>query len=231
MSGIRVDVVVPALDEAETIGSVVRGVSQPCVRDVVVVDNGSTDGTAEAAQAAGARVVHEPRRGYGSACLAGLRALSSDGDIIVFLDGDGSDDVRALRRLIAPIVAGSADFVVGTRVAEPGALTGTQRLGNALAATWLRVRFGLHATDLGPFRAISRAALAQLDMRDRGYGWTIEMQLKAARRGLRYTEIPVRYRPRVAGRSKVSGSVKGMIGASCKIIVLLGYYGLLERPR
>lgn len=231
MFDIRVDVVIPALDEVETIAAVVHAASAGPVREVIVADNGSTDGTVEAARRAGARVVHEPRRGYGSACLAGLRALPSDGEIVVFLDGDGSDDAGALPRLVAPIAAGDADLVVGARVAEPGALSSTQRLGNALAAAWLRLRFGVQATDLGPFRAISRPALARLDMRDRGYGWTIEMQLKAARRGLRYTEIPVPYRPRVAGMSKVSGSLKGAVGASCKILALLLYYGLLRRPR
>lgn len=231
MSGIRVDVVIPALDEADTIASVVRAASAGPVREVIVADNGSTDGTAAAARRAGARVVHEARRGYGSACLAGLRALLPDGDIVVFLDGDGSDDVRALPHLVAPIAAGEADLVVGARVPEAGALTRAQRLGNALAAAWLRRRFGVPATDIGPFRAISRSALGLLDMRDRGYGWTIEMQLKAARRGLRYVEVPVRHRPRAGGTSKVSGSLRGVAGASCKIVGLLLYHALLQRSR
>lgn len=225
------DVVIPALDEAGTIAAVVRRVLAEPVRQVIVVDNGSTDGTGAAAADAGARVVREPRRGYGSACLAGLRALPADGDVVVFLDGDGSDEPGALARLVAPIAGGAADLVVAARAAEPGALTAAQRLGNALAAAWLRLRFGIPATDLGPFRAIGRAALARLDMRDRGYGWTIEMQLKAARRGLRYAEITVPYRPRAAGRSKVSGTLRGTLGASCKILALLVYHGVLARTR
>ncbi len=227
--GIRVDVVIPALNEVETIASVVSGASAGPVREVIVVDNGSTDGTPEAARRAGSRVVNEPRRGYGSACLAGLRALLPDGDIVVFLDGDGSDDARALPHLVAPIVAGEADLVVGARIPERGALTTAQQLGNALAAGWIRRRFGVPATDLGPFRAIGRSALAVLHMRDPGYGWTIEMQLKAARRGLRYVEVPVRHRPRAGGASKVSGTLKGVAGASCKIVGLLLYDALLQR--
>lgn len=232
--GSRIDVVIPALDEEAAVGQVVEAVLRTGVREVVVVDNGSTDGTAAAARAAGARVVYEARRGYGSACLAGIASLQPDGDVVVFLDADWSDDPAMLPVIVEPITDGEADFVVGSRAlgaAEPGALTLPQRLGNAIAARWLRLRFGLPATDLGPFRAIARPALERLGMRDRGYGWTVEMQIKAARAGLRYREVPVPYRRRI-GRSKISGTVRGVLGASWKIIGLLIRYDLWEgRPR
>ncbi|GIW42742.1 MAG: glycosyl hydrolase [Candidatus Binatia bacterium] len=223
----RVDVIIPALNEAESIGPVVRCIPRPPVRSVIVVDNGSTDGTAERAQQAGALVVREPRRGYGRACLAGIAALPTDTDVVVFLDGDGSDDPACLSRLLDPIIRNQADLVVGSRLlgrTEPGALTRVQKTGNQLAALWLRRRFGIGVTDLGPFRAIRRPALQALRMRDRGYGWTVEMQIKAARRGLRYQEVPVPYRPRRSGKSKVSGTFCGSFGAAFKIIAYLAWY-------
>jgi glycosyltransferase involved in cell wall biosynthesis len=223
-----VDVVIPALDEAASVAAVVRALPRPPVRTVVVVDNGSRDGTAGAARRAGATVVAEPRRGYGSACLAGLRALPADTGVVVFLDADGSDDPAFLPALVAPILAGRADLVVGARVGvEPGAFTPPQRLGNALAARWLRARFGLAASDLGPFRAVRRAALDRLGMSDRGYGWTVEMQIKAARAGLAYAEVPVPYRRRGAGASKISGTVRGTLGAGLTILALLARHDLL----
>lgn len=227
-----VDVIIPALDEEAAIGSVLRAVPRPPVREVIVVDNGSADATAAVARALGARVVHEARRGYGAACLAGIRALEDDTDIVVFLDADGSDEVARLPELIAPIAAGRADLVVGARVdawAEPGSLQPQQRWGNGLAATWLRVAYGLPATDLGPFRAIRRSALDALGMRDRGYGWTVEMQIRAARAGLRYVEVPVRNRRRRGGESKVSGTLRGTVGASVKILALLARHALGSR--
>jgi len=229
----RVDVVIPALNEAHTIGDVVRGIPRPPVRGVTVVDNGSTDGTAERARHAGADVVVERRRGYGSACLAGLGSLQPDCDVVVFLDADGGDDPSWIPRLLEPIVAGRADLVVGSRTlgdVEPGALAPQQRVGNAIAATWLRVRFRLPATDLGPFRAIRRRSLDELAMADRDYGWTVEMQIKAARKGLRYTEVPVPYRRRRAGTSKVAGTVRGTLGAAFKILGLLAWHDLVK-PR
>lgn len=228
--GVRVDVIIPALDEEAAIGGVVRAVPRPLVREVLVVDNGSRDRTAEVARAAGARVVSEARRGYGAACLAGLAALAPDCDIVVFLDGDGSDVPAELPQLVEPIFLGRAELVVGSRVrhAAPGALTRPQRVGNAIASRWLRRRFALRATDLGPFRAIRKDALDRLAMRDRDYGWTVEMQIKAARRGLRYEEVAVQYRPRV-GRSKVSGTVRGVVGAGAKILGWLAYHDLVGR--
>jgi len=214
-----VDAIIPALDEEACIGGVVRSLGGEGLRSVIVVDNGSRDRTAAEAQAAGARVVSEPRRGYGSACLAGIAALPQDGDVILFLDADGSDDVSAITRLLAPILEGRADLVVGSRTASASAvLTASQRAGNALAAAWLRRRFGIDATDLGPFRAIRREALASLGMTDRTYGWTVEMQARAARAGLRTVEVPVAGRRRRAGRSKISGTLRGAAGAGAKIL-------------
>jgi glycosyltransferase involved in cell wall biosynthesis len=226
-----VDVIIPALNEAAAIGQVVRNLRRQRVRSVYVVDNGSDDGTADIARRAGAIVVREARKGYGAACLAGLRALPADTGIVVFVDGDGSDDLTALDRLVDPIGAGETDLVVGARVhtlAERGSLGVAQRVGNLIACAWLRQRFGLQATDLGPFRAIRMCSLARLGMRDRGYGWTVEMQIKAARARLRYREVPVRYRRRV-GRSKISGTVRGALAAGATILSLLARYDLLAR--
>lgn len=232
MPDLHIDVVIPALNEAATIGSVVRAVPRSLVRSIVVVDNGSTDGTAAVARAAGAVVTRETRRGYGAACLAGVARLPPGSGIVVFLDGDGSDDASLISELVAPIVVGQADLVVGTRTsrrAHREVLTPAQRVGNALASAWLRRRFSLPATDLGPFRAIRRSSLQSLRMSDRGYGWTVEMQIKAARSGLRYLEVPVPCRPRLAGRSKVSGTISGTLGAATKIVGLLARHDLLAR--
>lgn len=235
----RIDVVIPALDEVAAIGDVVRAVPHPPVRTIYVVDNGSRDETAERARAAGASVVVEPVRGYGAACMRGIAALPVDTDIVVFLDGDGSDDPAVLPRLVHPIIEGTADLVVGSRVrgeAERGSLAPAQRLGNAIATAWLRRRFGLAVTDLGPFRAIRADALRALAMADRTYGWTVEMQIKVARHQLRYSEIGVPYRRRT-GRSKVSGTLRGTLGAASKILGLLAWYDLVDsqsrsrRPR
>lgn len=229
----RVDVIIPALNEAESIAAVVRAIPRPPVREVLVVDNGSADRTADQARTAGARVVAEPCRGYGAACLTGLEALAPDTDVVVFLDADGSDDPTVLPTLIEPIALGTADFVVGSRTEgaiEPGAFTPQQRVGNALAAAWLRSRFRLPATDLGPFRAIRRESLAALEMTDRDYGWTVEMQIKAARRRVRYVEVPVPYRRRRNGSSKVSGTFRGTFGAAIKILGLLAWHDFVK-PR
>lgn len=216
-----IDAIIPALDEEAAIGGVVASIPRPPIREVIVVDNGSQDGTARAAADAGARVVSEPRRGYGAACLRGIEALSPDAEIVVFLDGDGSDDPADLEALLAPLLEDRADLVVGSRARgakERGSLLPAQRFGNAIACAWLRARFGIPATDIGPFRAIRAGALRDLGMRDRGYGWTLEMQLRSGRRGLRIAEVPVRHRRRAAGRSKVSGTIRGTAGAAAKIL-------------
>jgi glycosyltransferase involved in cell wall biosynthesis len=216
-----VDAVIPALDEERSVGAVLDAIPRPPVRRVVVADNGSTDATARIARAHGATVVPEPRRGYGAACLRGLEALADDPpDVVLFLDADGSDDPAQTPALLQPILEGRADLVVGSRVlgeSEPGALTPHARFGNWLATRLLALLYGARYTDLGPFRAIRYDALAALGMKDRDFGWTVEMQVKAARRGLRHVEVPVRYRRRV-GRSKISGTVGGSVRAGVKIL-------------
>lgn len=214
----RVDVIIPAYNEEEAIGRVIGDIPS-AVRQVVVVDNGSTDGTAAAATAAGARVVHEARRGYGQACLSGLAVLD-DPQVVVFLDGDYSDYPEEIPALLAPIEAGEADLVIGSRVSgerQKGALTPQQRFGNWLATRLIRLFFGVRFTDLGPFRAVEAGALRRLEMADRDFGWTVEMQVKAARLGLRCVEVPVRYRVRI-GTSKISGTLKGTLRAGHKIL-------------
>lgn len=224
----RLDLIIPALDEEEAIGPVVRGFLEwrprGILRRVVVVDNGSTDATAARATEAGAEVVPCAVRGYGSACLAGIAHLEADPpEVVAFADGDGSDDPLDLPRLLAPIALGRADLVIGSRVARsrPEALTPPQRFGNALATRLLGSLYGAVATDLGPFRAIAWSSLMRLGMRDPDYGWTVEMQLRAAQEGLRTTEIEVESHARVAGRSKISGTVRGVVGAGIKILSTL----------
>jgi len=223
-AGPVVDAVIPALNEEMALGLVLAAIPRPPIRRVVVADNGSSDRTVEVALAHGARVVREPRRGYGSACLRGLAALRADPPgIVLFLDADASDDPAEAPRLIEPIAAGRADLVVGSRVlggADPGSLTPAQRFGNRLATRLLRLLHGASYTDLGPFRAIRWSSLESLGMRDPDFGWTVEMQIKAARRGLRHVEVPVSYRRRV-GRSKISGTVGGTIRAGAKILGLI----------
>jgi len=224
-SRLVVDVLIPALNEEATLGEVVaavRATGQP-VRHIVVIDNGSTDRTQKVAEERGALVVSEPARGYGAACLRGLLFLEqqkSPPDVVVFLDADGSDDASDLGRLLDAILAG-ADLAIGSRtlgVAEPGSLAPAQRVGNAVAVNLIRVVYGQRYTDLGPFRAIRYPALLALGMGDKDYGWTVEMQVKAVRRGLRIVEVPVRYHRRRGGESKISATVRGSIGAGAKIL-------------
>ena len=216
---------IPAHNEGRSIGLVLGEIPAGLAQEVVVVDNASTDDTAAAARAAGATVVAEPRPGYGQACLAGLAYYAAQPtgrapEIIVFLDGDHSDFPEELPALLAPILRGEAELVIGSRALgqrERGALLPQQRFGNWLAARLLRLRYGGTTTDLGPFRAIRADALARLGMADTNYGWTVEMQVKAARLGVRVVEVPVRYRRRI-GVSKVSGTVRGTLGAGYKIL-------------
>ena len=220
--------VIPALNEERAIGGVVGGLRSRGIKQVVVCDNGSTDRTAQVARDAGAKVVQETERGYGAACLRAIEALEPATKVIGFVDGDGSDDLDDLPKLLNPILDESADFVIASRArgqAEAGALTPPQRLGNLIASSWLRYRFGQETSDLGPFRAIRKTAYQKLKMRDRNYGWTVEMQIKAARHHLRYQEFPTNYARRI-GTSKVSGTVRGTLGAGFKIIGLLWLYDL-----
>ena len=218
MSPPHIAVIIPAVDEEEAIGLVVREVPK-VVREVIVVDNGSRDRTAEVARSAGARVVLEARRGYGQACLTGI-AAAPDAEVFVFLDGDHSDYPGQLVDVLGPILEGEADLVIGSRQLgrrEPGAHPFHAVLGTRACVALMNLLVGTDATDLGPFRAITAAALRRLDMQDRNFGWTVEMQVKAARAGLRVREVPVDYRPRI-GRSKVSGTVSGTIRAGGKIL-------------
>jgi len=217
-SGVRIGVVIPALNEEEAIGHVIADIPD-WVDEIVVADNGSSDRTIDVARRAGARIVTESDRGYGAACQAGLRALGPT-DVIVFLDGDYSDDPREMAAIVDPILSSSAELVIGSRVtgnAAPGALSPHQRFGNWLACLLMQRLFATCFTDLGPFRAIRAGSLQRLQMRDRNYGWTVEMQIKAAQLGLAVQEVPVSYRPRI-GVSKVSGTIRGSFMAGVTIL-------------
>jgi len=217
----RVSVVVPALNEEQTIARVVRDLASPLVREILVVDNGSTDNTATRAAEAGATVIHSPQPGYGRACASGVLAADPESDVLVFLDGDGSDVPSDLPALVAPVMAGRYDFVIGSRIRghrEPGSLLPSQVFAGWLAGLLIRLRYGVRYTDMGPFRAISRAALEGLNMSETTYGWNLEMQMKAARNGLRVLEIPVSYRLRQGGVSKVAGSLSGSAKAAIRIM-------------
>lgn len=218
----RIDVVIPALNEETSLPLVLAALPYPLVRRVVVADNGSRDGTARVAEEGGAVVVPAARRGYGSACLAGLDYIRRHDppDAVVFVDADFSDHPDELPRLVAPIVAGEADLVIGSRVLgerEPGALLPQARAGNLVACLLIRLLYGHRYTDLGPFRAVRWDALERLGMADPNFGWTAEMQVKALRHGLRVTEVPVSYRKRV-GVSKITGTIAGTVRAGYKIL-------------
>jgi glycosyltransferase involved in cell wall biosynthesis len=209
------------LNEELSIGATLEGLAGRGLRQIVVVDNGSEDRTAQVARGHGAVVIHEPRRGYGQACLSGITALAPKIEIVVFMDADGSDDPADLKKLLDPLIQNKADLVIGSRMlgfSEPGALAPHQAWGNRLATSLLRRVHGVRYTDLGPFRAIRREALANLGMSDTTFGWTIEMQIKAHRLGLRVVEVPVRYRRRQRGESKISGSLRGTVLAGTKIL-------------
>jgi glycosyltransferase involved in cell wall biosynthesis len=226
---LTVDIVIPARDEEHSLPLVLAAVPRMGagwqLRRIVVVDNGSRDATASIALATGADVVSEPLAGYGQACLSGIAALrSAPPDAVAFLDADNSDDPGELPVLLAPLLQDAADLVIGSRVLgtrEAGAFTPVQEFGNFLASRLLRSFFGMRATDLGPFRIILWPALESLGMRDRDYGWTVEMQARAARAGLRVREVPVSYRRRRHGRSKIAGTLTGSTRAGWKILATL----------
>ena len=217
-----ISVVIPALNEEATIGAVVRAVPREIASEVIVVDNGSDDHTAERAREAGARVVLEPQRGYGRACRAGVRALAPDCRIVVFLDGDGSDCPELMGRLVQPIIEGTHDFVIGSRTRgkrEPGSMNFQQVFAGRVAGILVRALYGVRYTDMCPFRAIRRDALDHLKMREETYGWNLEMQMRAARARLRILEVPVDHRRRAGGESKVSGTLRGTLLAGTRILL------------
>jgi hypothetical protein len=231
---VTVLVIIPAFNEARAIGQVVGDIPDDLVDEVVVVNNASTDETEDNARAAGATVLTEERQGYGYACLRGIEyAKARQPDIVVFLDGDYSDHPDEMARLVAPVANNEADFVVGSRIrgdAEPGALLPQAQIGNRLACTLMRWIWGAEYTDLGPFRAIRFRDLRALGMQDKTFGWTIEMQIKAAEAGLRITEVPVSYRRRV-GVSKITGTIQGTVKASAKILWTIGRMAWTRRQR
>ena len=227
----QIAVVIPALDEEHAIGQVLREIDRRLVHQVLVGDNDSRDRTAEIATQFGAQVVTVPDRGYGAACAGALSALSPEIEIVVFVDADGSDDLSEMPRLIAPILSDTADLVIGSRVlgrADPGALTPQQRFGNWLATRLIQLLYHHRYTDLGPFRAIRRSLLDQMAMRDRRYGWTAEMQIRALLLGARVAEVPVRYRRRI-GRSKISGTISGVLKAGWWILLTVFRYVTVPR--
>ncbi|HWP59778.1 MAG TPA: glycosyltransferase family 2 protein [Candidatus Acidoferrales bacterium] len=216
----KVCLIIPALNEEEAIAGVLESVPGAAVDEIIVVDNGSTDATATVARRAGARVITEPQKGYGAACRAGVEA-ARDADIFVFTDGDGSFVPSEIPRLTQPIASGSADLVLGSRTASldgARAIPFHARLGNRLIASMIAFNSAARITDLGPFRAIRRKSLERLDMQERTYGWPCEMIIKAAKLGCRIVEVPVSYRPRAGGKSKVSGTVTGSIQAAIAML-------------
>jgi glycosyltransferase involved in cell wall biosynthesis len=218
----KISVVIPALNEEESIAGVVREcVATNLLNEVLVVDNGSADLTSERAREAGAKVVSEPRHGYGRACLAGIRALARDCDVVAFLDGDGSDCPEFMNQLVAPIAAGTYDFVIGSRTRgkrERGSMNFQQIFAGRLAGWLMSILYNVRYTDMCPFRAIRRDGLEKLSMKEETYGWNLEMQMKAARLGLRILEVPVNHRCRTGGVSKVSGTWRGTFVAGARII-------------
>lgn len=223
----HISIIIPALNEAESIGSVVASIPWGEVDECIVVDNGSTDGTGDIAAAAGARVIKAPR-GYGSAMHAGVAAALPTSTILVCMDGDGSDSIEDLSRLVLPIARDEADFVIGSRMRghrEPGSMLASQLFAAFLMGWLTRIFYGFRYTDMGPFRAIRRSSLEQMQMKEMTYGWNLEMQLKAVRMGLRIQEIPVNYKRRIGGESKVSGNLIASIEAGRRI------FGIFLRAR
>lgn len=224
-----VSVIIPAFNEENGVGQVISEIPKEIVNEIVVVNNASTDKTVRIAGAAGATVLNEPVRGYGRACLKGieyLKKVNPRPDIVVFIDADHSDYPEEIKKLINPIIAGDVDLVIGSRALgqkEKGSMTAQQIFGNWLATQLLALFYNAKFTDLGPFRAIRFSSLLDLDMKDKTYGWTVEMQLKAAKKKMRWAEVPVRYRKRI-GFSKISGTVKGTVMAGYKIIATIIRY-------
>ncbi|KHE90836.1 MAG: glycosyltransferase family 2 protein [Candidatus Scalindua rubra] len=226
----KISVIIPALNEEESIGQVLNDIPGEIVAEVIVVDNGSNDNTVAVANSLGARVIREPLKGYGAACLKGISMLKQDTDIVVFLDADYSDYPQDLHTIVEPILTGKAEMVIGSRMSgarEKRALLPQAIFGNKLATFLIRLLWGFKYTDLGPFRAIKYKDLLALNMLDKNFGWTVEMQIKALKKGLRILEVPVRYRKRI-GRSKITGTFSGTVRAGVKIIYTIFKYGFLK---
>ncbi len=226
----KISVVIPALNEEESIGLVLNDIPGEIVEEVIVIDNGSNDNTVTVAKDLGAGVILEPLKGYGSACLRGISMLNKDTDIVVFLDADYSDYPQDLHTVVKPIINDNADMVIGSRMSgarEKGALLPQAIFGNKLATFLIRLFWGFKYTDLGPFRAIKYRDLLALNMIDKNFGWTVEMQIKALKRGLRIVEVPVRYRKRI-GKSKITGTFSGTVRAGVKIIYTIFKYGFVK---
>src|SRR5882724_1716443 len=227
-----ISVIIAALNEEEAIIKVINDVPRQIADEIIVVDNGSSDRTAEVAAAAGARVVTEPQWGYGRAFRAGVRSLSADSEIVVFLDGDGSDYPEMMNRLVEPIIKGTHDFVISSRTRgrrERGSMNWHQVFAGYMVGFFLRLLYGVRSTDMGPFRAIRRDALERLNMREETYGWPLEMQMCAARAHLRTLEVPVDYRRRAGGQSKIAGTIVGSIKAASRILFTLARIAVQRR--
>jgi glycosyltransferase involved in cell wall biosynthesis len=221
----QTSVILPTLNEAESIGAVLAAIPSEAVDEILVVDGGSTDGTGQIATSFGARLISEPRRGYGQACATG--ALAAQGEILVFLDADGADDPAQLPSLVRLLLEDRADLALGSRLAgglQPGVMPWHQAFGNWLAARLIRTLYHQPLTDLSPYRAVRRARLLELSLAEMTYGWPTEMILRAARSGWRLVEIPVPYRPRQAGKSKISGTLRGSLLATYHILHLIAKY-------
>ncbi len=219
-----VSLIIPALNEAEAIGLTLRELPWHLLAECIVVDNGSTDSTAEEAKRNGAFVIFEPRRGYGQACHSGVQAANRASEVLAFMDGDGSDISSDLVRLATPVLEGEVDFVIGSRISgtrEPGSMLGSQIFAAWLAGNLIRWRLGLKYTDMGPMRVISRTAFERMNMSEMTYGWNIEMQIRAAQLGLRVQEMPTGCRLRRGGTSKVSGSLTASVKAAIRILRVL----------
>jgi glycosyltransferase involved in cell wall biosynthesis len=226
----KISVIIPALNEEESIGQVLNDIPGEIVEEVIVVDNGSSDNTVTVSKGLGANVILEPLKGYGAACLKGISILKQDTDIVVFLDADYSDYPQDLHTVVKPIINDNADMVIGSRMSgerEKGALLPQAIFGNKLATFLIRLFWGFKYTDLGPFRAIKYRDLLALNMTDKNFGWTVEMQIKALKKRLRIVEVPVRYRKRI-GKSKITGTFSGTVRAGVKIIYTIFKYGFLK---
>jgi glycosyltransferase involved in cell wall biosynthesis len=223
----NVSIIIPALNEAESIGIVVKSMPWTTIAECIVVDNGSTDGTADIAAAAGARVVHSPR-GFGAAMHAGSLAALKTSEILVFMDGDGADVITELYKLLVPVQRDEIDFAIGSRIRgnrEPGSMLASQVFAGHLIGWLVKLFYGFRYTDMGAFRVIRRSALEAMKMKEMTYGWNLEMQIKAVQRKLRILEVPVSYRCRIGGESKVSGNLSASVKAAIRI------FGVLFRTR